>query len=73
MAGEFLIAQDHIQQALTTASTNPGMSPETMNRALLTELLSQLARHHSAEDLKSLLLYQLDQVAEDEFVITRGC
>ncbi|WP_439133413.1 hypothetical protein [Pseudomaricurvus sp.] len=73
MAGEFLIAKNQIQQALTEAETDSSMSTEAMNRALLTEMLSQLAKHHTPEELKALLLYQLEQISEDEFVITRGC
>ncbi|MBU3070013.1 hypothetical protein KOI40_09280 [Aestuariicella sp. G3-2] len=73
MAGEFLIAQEHIQSAISKADNDRSMSTEAMSRALLTELLTQLAKHHSPEELKALLLYQLEQVAEDEFVITRGC
>lgn len=73
MAGEFLIAQEHIQSAILKADNDRSISTEAMTRALLTELLNQLAKHHSPDELKALLLYQLDQVAEDEFVITRGC
>ncbi|GAB3106479.1 hypothetical protein G8770_07850 [Aestuariicella hydrocarbonica] len=73
MAGEFLIAQEQIQGAILKADADRSMNTETMTRALLAELLNQLAKHHSQEELKALLLYQLDQIAEDEFVITRGC
>ncbi len=73
MAGEFSIAQKCVQQALGTADLSPCMNRDAMSRALLSELLSILATQHSQADLKALLDYQLDNLDEDQFVITRGC
>jgi len=73
MAGEFRIAQHCIAEAIKSAKAENSMSEEAMGRALLTELLAVLSQQHAPNSLKELIEYQLDNLSNDEFVVTRGC
>ncbi len=73
MAGEFRVAQQQITDAMETADAEGAMSRDAMGRALLTELLSQLSQEHSSQTLKDLIDYQLENLGNDSFVVTRGC
>ncbi|NIB44940.1 hypothetical protein HBA55_35505 [Pseudomaricurvus alkylphenolicus] len=73
MAGEFRVAKHCIDDALETADAESSMTREGMGRALLTELLGQMRQHHSAQELTDLVNYQLENLGEDSFVVTRGC
>lgn len=73
MAGEFKIAQQSIRDAMEAASTESNMSQDAMGRALLAELLQTLSQQSSSAELKDMIEYQLDNLASDSFVVTRGC
>jgi hypothetical protein len=73
MAGEFRVAQQQITDAMETADAEGAMSRDAMGRALLTELLTQLSQEHSPQTLKDLIDYQLENLGNDSFVVTRGC
>ncbi len=73
MAGEFRIAQQQITEAMETADAESNMSRDAMGRALLTELLTQLSSHHAPEALRAMIDYQIENLGNDSFVVTRGC
>jgi hypothetical protein len=73
MAGEFKIAQRCINEAMETADAENSMTQEAMGRALLTELLTALTQHNTPEAIQDMIEYQLENLASDSFVVTRGC
>ena len=72
MAGEYKLARELLGSAAEKASEDRTMSPETLNQALLVELLSDLCKQHSRKQLDDMIAYHLDHLGEDEFVVTRG-
>ncbi len=73
MAGENKIAQSLVQGALQAADKDNAMSREILLIELLTAALKQLAAYNSREQLESMIDFRLDNIDENEFVITRGC
>jgi hypothetical protein len=73
MAGEFQIAQRHINDALEEAKSNSRMSEDAMQLALFNELIGHLAKTNSRQQLQDLLHFQLEAQGQDEHVVTRGC
>lgn len=73
MAGEYRIAQTALDQAKQEAENNPSMSTDALINTLLGLLLSEQASSRSKADVLSFVEHHLDNLGDDEHVITRGC
>jgi len=73
MSGEHKAAEQILNNALTQADDDPSMSRDALANALLGQLLSEQSKTRSKADLMSFIEFQLDNLSEDEFVVTRGC
>lgn len=69
MAGEFAHAKQLVEQAMT----QDGFDKNTMGQALIAAVLEQYRAYRKLADVKSELQFTIDNLDEDEFVITRGC
>ncbi|MEO1041307.1 MAG: hypothetical protein AAFX52_03365 [Pseudomonadota bacterium] len=72
MAGETALARQLITNAVATAKADEAQSEDALLHALLGEVLSELAKSRKRSDLDSFISYHLDNLGEDEWVITRG-
>lgn len=72
MAGEYKLAEQLLSEAMEAASSDAQMSEEGMAQALLVAVLSKMLASHTRKQLDDMIAYQLDNVGEDEFVVTRG-
>lgn len=73
MSGEHQAAEQILNSALTQADNDPSMSRDALANALLGQLLSEQSKTRNKADLMSFIEFQLDNLSEDEFVVTRGC
>lgn len=73
MSGEHQAAEQILNSALTKADNDPSMSRDALANALLGQLLSEQSKTRNKADLMSFIEFQLDNLSEDEFVVTRGC
>ena len=73
MSGEYAAARTLIDEALTEAEANRSMDQDAMALAILSMVLRQLSQHRSRADIESCIDYTLDNVVEQDLVITRGC
>jgi len=72
VAGEYAVARECLEQAMTTADANTSMSQDVMANALLSNLLKIMLKQRTRKDLASFIEFQLESIGEDEFVVTRG-
>ncbi|MEM6746000.1 MAG: hypothetical protein AAF608_01120 [Pseudomonadota bacterium] len=73
MAGETTLARSVVGGAITSAQADGSQSADSVLHALLGEVLNELSKSRSRADLDSFISYHLDNLGEDEWVITRGC
>ena len=73
MSGEYAKATEAIDAILAEAEANPSMSKASMCNTMLGILLQKQAQHQSKADIANFVQFQLDNMGEDELVITRGC
>lgn len=73
MSGEYTKAAQIVEAALEDATASPSMSPEALSSAMLGILLQKQSSQQSKADILSFVQFQLDNLEEDEFVVTRGC
>ncbi|MEO1657389.1 MAG: hypothetical protein AAFR65_06680 [Pseudomonadota bacterium] len=73
MSGETSLAKDALAGALATARSDASQSEDSLLHALLGEVLTELSKSRSRKDLDSFIGYHLDNLGEDEWVVTRGC
>ncbi|MEM7741020.1 MAG: hypothetical protein AAF225_09495 [Pseudomonadota bacterium] len=72
MAGETTLARQLITDGLSRAKADGAQSEDSLLRALLGEVLSELSKSRKRADLDSFINHHLDNLGEDEWVITRG-
>jgi len=73
MSGETSIARDLVARALAAADQDPKQDKGAMARALIVAVLGELARYRTASEISSELQYLVDNLEEEDLVITRGC
>ena len=73
MSGEYTVAANLIDQAITEAESSTSMDADAMALALLSLTLRRLSEYRSRADIESCVDYDLDNVIEQDQVITRGC
>jgi hypothetical protein len=73
MAGEASYAQQLVTNAMNHADSEPALSKDAMGRAIINAVLSEYRQYRTVADIASELRYIIDNLDEDEFVITRGC
>jgi hypothetical protein len=73
MAGEAPYAQQIVTDAMKHADNEPSLSKDAMGRAIINAVLSEYRQYRTVADIASELQYIIDNLDEDEFVITRGC
>jgi hypothetical protein len=73
MAGESPYAQQLVTQAMQHADREPTLSKDAMGRAIINAVLDEYRKYRTSQDIGSELQYIVDNLDEDEFVITRGC
>lgn len=71
MAGPYELARQHLDTAMATAAAE-NIDPDRFAKALLSELLQQLRRRRSAEDIRSEVAFELENLEDDqEFTFMR--
>jgi hypothetical protein len=73
MTGEVSYAQSIVIDALAHADRDPALSKDAMGRSIINAVLAEYSKYRTSSDIASELQYILDNLDEDEFVITRGC
>jgi len=73
MSGESSYVKTVMTQVLEEVSTNPQYSPDPMFRALVSAIIDQYKTYRSGADIASELQSLIDNLSEDEHVVTRGC
>lgn len=65
MASPYSIAQSHLDAALQEAEA-AGIDSERLGKALLREILQRLRAHRSAEDIRSEVAFELENLEDDQ-------
>ena len=73
MSGENTLAKQMIHDAISTAEAANTMDPDSMALAILSGVLRHLSDYRTRGDLESYIEYDLDNIVEQDMVITRGC
>lgn len=73
MSGESKLAQRLVAEAMEEAEAAANMDGDTLGRAIINAVIEHNLRHRQLDDVKQELQYTLDNLDQDEFVITRGC
>ncbi len=73
MSGESRIVQQLLQHFDQLSQDNPQLNRAYAQELLLTELLSQQRQRRSAADILHQVHYHLNNLEQDEFIVTRGC
>lgn len=58
---------------VTEAMTSDSFDKDTMGRAIINAVIQRYGEYRGAADIASELQFIIDNLDEDEFVITRGC
>ncbi len=73
MAGEFKVANAAIEQTLTEADNDKGMSRDAMANALQSALITEMLKNRSATDVRQNIEFLLENADSEFMVVTRGC
>lgn len=73
MSGEAAIAKRALENALQETEGDRSKTTDAVLLAFLGEALTKLSASRSRADIESYISYQLDNVGEEDWVITRGC
>ena len=73
MSGEYTVATKVIDDAMARAEADNAMDPDAMALALLSTAIRTLSGYRSRADIEMAIDYDLDNVVEQDQVITRGC
>jgi len=65
MAGPYELARQHLDSAMAAAAAE-SIDPDRFAKALLSELLQQLRRRRSAEDIRSEVAFELENIEGDQ-------
>lgn len=69
MSGEVQEARRLVAEAMGSKS----FDKDTMGRAIINAVIERYGEYRSAADIASELRFIIDNLDEEEFVITRGC
>lgn len=69
MSGEVQEAKRLVAEAMASDS----FDKDTMGRAIINAVIERYSEYRSAADIASELQFVIDNLDEEEFVITRGC
>lgn len=73
MSGESTYAKKVMENVIEEAESNPQYLPDAMSRALMSALIAHFQTHRENADIVSELNSIIDNIGDDELVITRGC
>ncbi len=73
MSGENTFAKELVAKAIEEANNNPQFDQDAMGRAIVSAVIAHYQSYRKADDITQELQYVIDNLDEDEFVITRGC
>lgn len=73
MSGETQVAEKLVAEAMATVDQDPKQDRNAMGRALILATLERLMQDRPLSDVVSEMEYLLENLDEDDFVITRGC
>lgn len=73
MSGENTFAKQAVAEALQEAEANSQFDQDAMGRALINAVIEHYKSYRNVADITQELNYIIDNLDEDEFVITRGC
>lgn len=73
MSGETQVAKQLVSDAMAQAKTNPQFDQDTLGRALIAAVIEHYLQYRKPDDVKQELQFTIDNLDEDEFVVTRGC
>lgn len=65
MAGAYAFAKQQLDAALAAAAAE-GIDPDRFGKALLSELLQRLRQRRSAEDIRSEVAFELENLDGDQ-------
>ncbi len=65
MTGPYELARQHLDCAMAAAAEQ-SIDPERFAKAMLSELLQQLRRRRSAEDIRSEVAFELENLDGDQ-------
>ncbi|WP_420588839.1 hypothetical protein [Bacterioplanoides sp.] len=71
MSGELHLIKELLAEL--DDSTDKQLNPQYAEDLLFTELLTRLGQRRKASDILQQAQYHLDNLDQDEFVVTRGC
>lgn len=70
---ETQLAKTLLTDAIAKVEADPQLDADAFGRALINVVIEHSLSYRSLADVKQELQYTLDNLDEDEFVITRGC
>lgn len=73
MSGEFSYAKQLVADAMQKADNDAHLDRDIMGRAIMHAVVEFFQTYRSKEDIASEMQYLIENINEDEFVITRGC
>ena len=73
MSGENTLAVQMVDDAILQAEECNTMDSDSMALAILSQALRRLSAYRSRQDIESYIDYDLDNMVEQDMVITRGC
>jgi len=71
MSGELHLIKELLAEL--DDSTDKQLNPQYAEDLLFTELLTRLGQRRKTSDILQQAQYHLDNLDQDEFVVTRGC
>ena len=71
MSGELHLVQELLAQLAD--SSDQQLNAQYAEDLLLLELLTRLTQRRSQKDILNQVQYHLNNIHQDEFVVTRGC
>ncbi|GAB1264628.1 hypothetical protein NBRC116493_05420 [Aurantivibrio infirmus] len=73
MPSEASYAKKLVANAMQDAENEKTFDKDSMGRAIIHAVIEEFAQYRKISDIASELQYTVDNLDEDEFVITRGC
>lgn len=73
MTSEVSYAKQLVADAMQHADNENTFDKDSMGRAIINAVIEEYSQYRKVSDITSELQYIVDNLDEDEFVITRGC
>ncbi|MGH1471423.1 MAG: hypothetical protein ACRBCS_09530 [Cellvibrionaceae bacterium] len=73
MSGEVEYAKQLVNQAMGETCSDKNFDKDTVGRAIINTVLENFCEYRSVKDIVSEMEYLIENLGQDEFVITRGC